>query len=183
VESVGVGQAEVTLRSMVDYFLLLLLAGAGDDLQGIKKGIMEIADGILITKADGENRLTAERARVEQESALRCLSPATPGWKTDVGLCSSLTGDGIAEAWSRIQNFYAELEPKGVITSRRRQQMLDWLRDLLGDALQRSFYDDPRVQNALPEARNAILRGEKTAVQAAAALLTAHNGKSNPGNL
>jgi LAO/AO transport system kinase len=89
VESVGVGQAEVALRSMVDYFLLLLPPGAGDELQGIKKGIMEIADGVLINKADGENRLAAQRARMEQGAALGCLRSATPEWQTQIGLCSA----------------------------------------------------------------------------------------------
>src|SRR5208283_5606921 len=86
VESVGVGQSEVALRSMVDFFLLLLLPGAGDDLQGIKRGIMEMADDVLINKADGENRLAAEQARAEQSASLSCLQPATPGWKTEVAL-------------------------------------------------------------------------------------------------
>jgi LAO/AO transport system kinase len=183
VESVGVGQGEVALRSMVDFFLLLLLPGAGDDLQGIKKGIMEIADEILITKADSENRLAAERARVEQEAAVRCLLPVTQGWRTEVGLCSARTGDGIADTWKRIESFYSELEPKGIIASRRRQQMLDWLGDLVHDALQRNFYDDPRVQQVLPNIRQSVLRGEKTAVQAAAALLSAHNGDSKLAKL
>jgi LAO/AO transport system kinase len=183
VESVGVGQAEVALRSMVDFFLLLLLPGAGDELQGIKKGIMEIADGILITKADGDGRVAAERARSEQKAAVRCLLPATPGWKTDVGVCSARTGDGIADAWKQIETFYCQLESKGVIATRRRQQLLDWLGDLIRDALQRSFYEDPRVQQELPEVRKQVLRGETTAVRAAAALLTMHNRNQNPATL
>lgn len=183
VESVGVGQAEIALRSMVDFFLLLLLPGAGDELQGIKKGIMEIADGVLINKADGENRLAAERARLEQDAALRCLLPATNGWKTEVGLCSAQSGDGITDAWKRIEAFYGELEPKGVIAARRRQQMLDWLADLVRDGLQRDFYDDPRVQAELPQVRRAVVRGDMTAVQAAATLLAARNGNATLSNL
>lgn len=171
VESVGVGQSETTLRSMVDFFLLLLLPGAGDELQGIKKGITEIADGILINKADRENATAAVRARVEQEAAMRCLLPATPGWKTEVHLCSALTGAGVAGAWQRIEQFYEELEPKGVLTARRHQQTLDWLANLVHDALLRDFYEDPRVEQKLTDVRAAVLRGELTAVQGAAVLL------------
>ena len=131
VESVGVGQSEVALRSMVDFFLLLLLPGAGDELQGIKKGIMEIADGVLINKADGENLQAAEQARLEQMAALRCLLPATPGWKTEVGLMLGANGRRNSQRpGSESKLFTANLEPKGVIASRRRQQMLDWLADL-----------------------------------------------------
>jgi LAO/AO transport system kinase len=183
VESVGVGQSEVALRSMVDYFLLLLLPGAGDELQGIKKGIMEIADGVLINKADGQNLPAAQQARLEQAAALRCFAPATEGWRTDAALCSAKTGEGIPDAWKRIDEFFQELEPKGVIAARRRQQMLDWLADLVRDGLQREFYDDRRVREEFPRVRQAVLQSEMTAVQAAVALLAAHNGKSPSANL
>src|SRR5581483_1363514 len=115
VESVGVGQTEVALRSMVDFFLLLLLPGAGDELQGMKKGIIEMADTVLINKADGENRPRAELARQEQDAALHYLQHATPDWKTEVRLCSAMNGEGIPELWEQIGEFYRELEPKGVI--------------------------------------------------------------------
>ena len=127
VESVGVGQSEIALRSMVDFFLLLLLPGAGDELQGIKRGIIEMADDILINKADGENRLRAEQARLEQQAALPYLQPATPGWKTEAALCSGPTGEGIPQVWQRMEQFFRELEPKGVIAKRRQQQTVDWL--------------------------------------------------------
>jgi LAO/AO transport system kinase len=183
VESVGVGQNETTLRSMVDYFLLLLLPGAGDELQGIKKGIMEIADGVLINKADGENQLAARQARMEQMAALHCLLPATQGWRTEADLCSARTGEGIPEAWSRIEKFYAELEPKGVIGARRRQQMLEWLDAMVWDRVRREFYEDPRVEKQLPEIRKSVLQGKITAVQAAGTLLAARNGKPKSENL
>src|SRR5579859_5921447 len=119
VETIGVGQSEIALRSMVDFFLLLLLPGAGDELQGMKKGIVEMADAVLVNKADGENRLRAAQARAEQENAVHCLQPATPDWKTEVGLCSGLTGEGIPQLWERIEQFYREFEPAGVIAKRR----------------------------------------------------------------
>ncbi len=104
--------------------------------------------------------------------------PATPGWTTQVGLCSAQTGLGIAEAWQRIETFYHELGPKGAIAERRRQQMLDWLKDLVREELQRNFYDDPRVEQALPAMRHAVLQGAITAPQAAAALLATHAGQA-----
>ncbi len=175
VESMGVGQAEVTLRSMVDFYLLLLLPGAGDELQGIKKGIMELADGVWINKADGENRLAAQRSRLEQDAALRCLLPATQGWRTEAALCSARTGEGVPEAWQRIESFYRELEPKGVIAERRQQQMLDWFDDLILEGLRREFYDHPRVAEQLPRVRQSVMRGDLTTVQAAAVLLATRN--------
>jgi LAO/AO transport system kinase len=181
VESVGVGQSEITLHSMVDIFVLLLLPGAGDELQGIKKGIVEMADLVLINKADGDNRARAELAQADQDAALHYLQPATPGWKTEVVLVSGLTGEGVPEVWERILKFYAELEPKGFIAKRRQQQTLDWLGDLIHDELRRRFYHDPRVMTKLPELKEALRRGELTVVRAAKILLEAH-GATNSEN-
>ncbi len=171
IESVGVGQTEIALRSMVDFFLLLLLPGAGDELQGIKKGIVEMADMVLINKADGDNRLRAEQARLEQDAALHYLQRATPGWQTSVRLASALTGEGIPDAWETIERFYTELEPKGVIRQRRQRQTLDWLADLVQDELKRRFYHDRRVTERLPAVREALLKDETTVARAAAELL------------
>jgi LAO/AO transport system kinase len=183
VESVGVGQTEIALRSMVDFFLLLLLPGAGDELQGIKKGIIEMADLVLINKADGDNRLRAERARADQDCALHYLQPATPGWKTEVAMVSGLTGEGVPEIWERIGKFYSELEPKGVIQRRRRAQTVEWLGDMIHDELRRRFYRDPRVTAKLPELKEAVLRGEMTAVRAAKLLLETHGAMEQNDNL
>ncbi len=176
IESVGVGQSEITLRSMVDFFLLLLIPGAGDELQGIKKGIIEMADWVMINKADGDNRLRAEQARIEQDAALHYMQPATPTWKSEAALCSALTGEGISELWECIDRFYRELEPKGIIARRRQEQALDWLTDLIHNELQRSFYSDPRVTARMPALQGALLRGEITAVRAAQTLLALHEG-------
>lgn len=176
VESVGVGQTEVALRSMTDFFLLLLLAGAGDELQGIKKGIVEMADAVMINKADGENRHRAEMSRSDQDSALHYLQPATPGWKTETGLCSALTGEGLPEIWEIIERFFRELGARGIIAKRRQEQTLDWLSDLVREELIRSFYQDPRVTSRMPATQSAVLRGELTAVLAAKQLLAAHAG-------
>jgi LAO/AO transport system kinase len=176
VESVGVGQTEVALRSMTDFFLLLLLPGAGDELQGIKKGIVEMADAVMINKADGENRRKAELARCDQDSALHYLQPATPGWKTETGLCSALTGEGLPQIWEIIERFYRELSARNLIARRRQEQTLDWLSDLIREELIRSFYQDPRVTARMPVTQSAVLRGELTAVLAAKQLLAAHSG-------
>ena len=177
VETMGVGQAEIALRSMVDFFLLLQLPGAGDELQGIKKGIMEMADAVLINKADGNNRLRAEQARAELGAALHYIQPATTGWTTVVALCSALTGEGVPEIWERIELFYRELTPRGEIARRREEQTLDWLADHLREELRRRFYADARVQEKLPRLQQALLRGEVTVVRAAAQLLALHDGR------
>jgi LAO/AO transport system kinase len=171
VETVGVGQSEIALRSMVDFFLLLLLPGAGDELQGIKKGIVEMADAVLINKADGDNRLRAEQARAEQQNAVHCLQSATPGWTTEVALCSGLTGEGIPEAWQLIQKFYRQLEATNFIGKRRQQQSLEWLSALVQDELLRRFYHDPRVKERLAGLQQQLLAGTTTAVLAARELL------------
>ncbi|MFY8267924.1 MAG: methylmalonyl Co-A mutase-associated GTPase MeaB [Terrimicrobiaceae bacterium] len=175
VETVGAGQSEITLRSMVDVFVLLLLPGAGDELQGIKKGIVEMADLILINKAEGENRLRAELARTHQDAVLHYLQPATPGWRTPTLLVSGLTGLGIPDAWQFIEQFHASMEPCGAIAARRRQQTLEWLAALIHDELRCRFDDDPRVAAKMPELQKALLGGGMTAVSAARILLELHN--------
>lgn len=177
VESVGVGQSEITLRSMSDFFLLLLLPGAGDELQGIKKGIVEMADMILINKADGENRLRAEQSRVEQDAAIHYIQPATPQWQTEVGICSALTGEGIPKLWEAINRFYDKLMPLGVLPRRRQEQLINWLSDLIHDELRRSFYRDSNIAAQLPQIQKALIKGEITAVQAGKTLLAIHRGK------
>lgn len=182
VESVGVGQSEIALRSMVDFFLVLLLPGAGDELQGIKRGILEMADLVVINKADGENRMRAEHARAEHDAALHYLQPATPGWKTDVGLCSALTGEGVPEIWERIDEFYHVLEPQGKLAERRQGQLLEWMSDLIYDELRRRFDRDRQVVERLPIIQQALLRGEMTSVRAAQALLEIYDRRHEPAH-
>ncbi len=181
IESVGVGQSETALRSMVDFFLLLLLPGGGDELQGIKRGIIEMADDIVVNKADGENRLRAEQSRLEEQAALGCMQPATPGWKTEANLCSARSGEGIPEIWQRIDKFFSEMTAKGVIAKRRQQQSVEWLADFVREELQRRFETNPRVQAHYPDIRGALLRGDLTVVAAARALLADFDG--SPENM
>jgi LAO/AO transport system kinase len=175
VETVGVGQTEIALRSMVDFFMLLLLPGAGDELQGIKKGIVEMADLVAINKADGDNRLRAEIAQRDQEAALHYLQSGTPGWRTETVLCSGLTGEGVHELWERVERFYAELGPRGTIARRRQEQSLAWMDSLIRDELGRRFYDDPSVLALLPELQRMLMDGTITAVRASARLLDLHH--------
>lgn len=126
VETVGVGQAETTVRGMVDFFLLLLLAGAGDELQGIKKGIMEMVDGIAITKADGENVKKAQRAAADYQHALHILAPAESGWNPKVLSTSALKAKGIAEVWEMILKYEKATKQSGFFTKQREEQSIEW---------------------------------------------------------
>jgi LAO/AO transport system kinase len=168
VETVGVGQSEIAVRGMVDFFLLLMLAGAGDELQGIKKGIIELADALLITKADGDNRTRALAAQAEYTHALRYLTPATAGWRPRAYICSAQTGEGIAEIWREIERFRDETTASGVFAARRRDQARDWVYTLIEDHLRTRFFGHPVVQERLPAIEKAVVEGTlpvTTAVQ------------------
>lgn len=181
VETVGVGQSEVAVRSMVDFFLLLLQPGAGDELQGIKKGIVENADAVLVTKADGALRQRAEQTRQEYATALHYLAPATPPWKTPVAACSALTGEGIPAVWEMMQNFYQLLEPPGILHRLRQEQSRQWLEDLIREELEARFYRLPGIAAARARLEAALLRGELTAPQAAQELLALAEAPAAPG--
>lgn len=176
VETVGVGQSEVTVRSMVDFFLLLMLAGAGDELQGIKKGIMELADMLVINKADGDNRPRAEAARHEYSRALHYLSPATEGWKTEAYTCSALTGEGIATVWHVVETFRQQMSETGVFAARRRVQTREWVRAMLDEHLLSRFYQHPSVQHVLPQIEQSVMDGTMPATVAVQSLLHVFEG-------
>jgi len=171
VETVGVGQSEITVRSMVDFFLLMLVSGAGDELQGIKKGVVEIADAILVNKADGENKAAALRARSEYAQALHYLQPATRGWTTPALTASSTTGEGIPELWALIQDFQQITTRSGVFGQRRREQARDWIHALIGDYLIAHFRSHPQVKQQLAELEKAVMDGKLPATTAAMKLL------------
>jgi LAO/AO transport system kinase len=173
VETVGVGQSETTVRSMVDFFLLVLVPGAGDELQGIKKGVVELADAILINKADGANLIPAQSARVEYERALHYLQPATEGWQTIALTASAMTGEGIPEVWQTIQSFVQSTQLSGAFQKRRRAQERDWVRALIEGQLKEEFYENPKVQALLPKLDDAVMAGEMPATAAAQQLLGA----------
>ncbi|MBN2430005.1 MAG: methylmalonyl Co-A mutase-associated GTPase MeaB [Acidobacteria bacterium] len=171
VETVGVGQSEITVRSMVDFFLLLKIAGAGDELQGIKKGVMELADAVAVNKADGANRTAAEAARAEYERALHYLAPATPGWQTPALLCSALEKTGIAEIWEVVRTFRRETAASGFFHQRRLDQTREWMHDMIREHLQRRFYQDQTVREALPAIEQAVIQGNLPVTRAVRRLL------------
>lgn len=171
IETVGVGQSEVSVRSMVDVFLLLALAGAGDQLQGIKRGIVEMADVIAVNKADGDNRSAAETARAEYERALELLRAPDEGWTVPVHTCSAETGDGLDEVWSSVEEYCAFTKRTGRFETRRREQARHWIDQTIEDALREDFYDAPAVQSARDDLEDRVLRGELSSVGAAQELL------------
>jgi LAO/AO transport system kinase len=145
VETVGVGQSEVLVREMVDCFLLLLIAGAGDELQGIKKGITEMADIVAVNKADGDNRNKVEATRLEFERALHYFSVSDDSWRPPVLACSSLESDGVREVWAQVGRFIAHGEQTGQFAERRRSQSLAWFSALLEQGLREAFFARPEV--------------------------------------
>lgn len=173
VETVGVGQSEVTVRSMTDLFLLLQLAGSGDDLQGIKKGIMEIADLIAITKADGDNRQRAGLARATLHSAVLGLQPFTKGWKPPVVTCSSVTGDGLDGIWTEIESFREHCQVAGIFHERRHAQVQDWVWSMAHETLIDAFSRSESVSRAWEDAKLAIEEGRISAPDALNAVLSA----------
>ena len=173
VETVGVGQSEITVASMVDFFLLLQLPGAGDELQGIKKGVMEIADAILINKADGDNRPRAELARSQYLNALHLIRAKSDHWQVPALLCSALQGEGIAEAWETIRDFRRAMEDSGEFAEKRQRQAGDWMWTMVMDELKQVFLHDPKVEALLPRMQEAVDQGITTPGIAARRLLEA----------
>ena len=171
VETVGVGQSETTVHGMVDFFLLLMLAGAGDELQGLKRGIMEMADALCITKADYGNEQAARRARLDYQSALHLFPPAPSGQVQPVLLTSAVSGSGIAEVWEVIEQYAAATRQSGYFEQRRQEQQLQWLHHSIVQALEARFYADTAVRERLPAVRAAVAAGRLTPFAAASELL------------
>lgn len=171
VETVGVGQSEITVASMVDFFLLLQLPNAGDELQGIKRGVMEIADAIVVNKAEGDNRPRAELARQQCVNALHMLAPKSPHWQVPVLLCSALQREGVAEVWSTIASFREAMQHSGEFADKRALQNSDWMWTLLMDDLKETFLRHPRVEALLPQLQDSVASGVTTPGAAARRLL------------
>lgn len=171
VETMGVGQSEITVRSMVDFFMLLMLTGAGDELQGIKKGVIEMADALLINKADGDNKLRAQAAKADYMQALHYLAPTTQGWRPQVETCSALTGEGIAAAWKLVEQFCQITTESGGFAERRRSQTLDWVNTLIEEYLRTSFFQHPAIVEQIPQIKAAVADGTMPATAAAQALV------------
>jgi LAO/AO transport system kinase len=173
IETVGVGQSETAVRSMSDFFLLLMLAGAGDELQGIKRGIIEMVDGMAINKADGDNRAKAERARAEYASALHMFPPSGDGWTPQVVCCSALQSTGIDAIWQMVLDHEAQLGATGRIAERRTQGNLQWMDELVSMGLAEMFRAQPAVAQRLPELRQEVREGRVTPLAASRELLGA----------
>jgi len=171
IETVGVGQSEIAVHSMVDMFLLLMLAGAGDELQGIKRGIMEMADLIAITKADGANKDKAEMARVQYQNALHLFPANDSDWTPQVTTCSSLTDVGITEVWRKVNEYIQFVRNNGYFTKRRHQQAKYWMYETINEKLKTHFYQDPAIKSKLEPFEQMVLNGEMSSFQAAQGLL------------
>ena len=170
VETVGVGQSETTVAGMVDIFCLLQLPNAGDDLQAIKKGIVEIADLVIINKADIDPRATAV-VRAQWRNALHMLRPASPNWSPPVLTASALHKEGITDFWDAIENYRKALTPTGEFAAKRQHQSLSWMWQLIDSGLRQHFRNHPRVQENLPALTLSVEKGNTTPAAAAYALL------------
>jgi LAO/AO transport system kinase len=171
IETVGVGQSETTVASMVDFFLVLMLAGAGDELQGIKKGVLEIADAVVINKADGDNIKESERARKEYENALHLLRPSSRVWSPPVMTCSAVEAKGLAEIWSTVMSHREKLTTSGEMDKKRKQQAVDWMWSLVDEGLRFRFQNNQEVRKELPEITDNVENGSITPTTAANRLL------------
>ena len=181
VETVGVGQSEVAVAAMVDFFLVLLLAGGGDDLQGIKRGIIEIADMIAITKADGDNRARAMKAASIYQGALAILTPTSPNWTPPVLTTSAQENRGLDELWARILEHRRIMQASGEFEARRGAQAADWMRALLQERLERALRTDAEVQNRVQGLENEVRAGRLTPALAAAQLAALMGVRSSRG--
>ena len=159
IETVGVGQSEVMVKGMVDFFLLLMLSGAGDELQGIKKGIIEIADALVITKADGENLQNAKMAKREYERALHLFQKNENGWQPKVKTCSALQNVGLEEVWKMILEYKKKMKESGYFEQNRQQQRVDWMHGHIRFLLESKFYQDKEIASKLAEITPLMLGG------------------------
>ncbi|MBV9558788.1 MAG: methylmalonyl Co-A mutase-associated GTPase MeaB [Pseudolabrys sp.] len=174
VETVGIGQSETTVADMTDFFLALMLPGAGDELQGIKKGLVEIADMIAVNKADGDNVARAKIAAADYRAALNILAPRSPTWSPPVITYSGLTGDGIAELWKTITSYQDKMTKSGELAERRREQQVKWMWSMLEERLTARLRGDPGVRTKLKQAEASVAAGKLAptlAVEQIAALL------------
>jgi LAO/AO transport system kinase len=160
VETVGIGQSETTVADMTDFFLALMLPGAGDELQGIKKGLVELADMIAVNKADGDNIMRARAAAAEYRAALHILSPRSPNWRVPVVTYSAKTGDGLADLWTKILEHREKLGNSGEFAARRREQQVKWMWSILEDRWRSRVASDHKLKAKLPRLEQAVADGE-----------------------
>ena len=171
IETVGVGQSETAVHSMVDMFMLLQISGAGDELQGIKRGIMEMADMMVITKADGENVHKAELAKTQFQSALRLFPVPESQWRPQVYTCSSVDGTGLEEVWKGVEEFLDHTERNGYFQHNRNRQNKYWMYESINEALRNSFYQDPAIESRIGDYEQRVLDARISSFVAAKELL------------
>ncbi len=171
VETVGVGQSETAVHSMTDFFLLLLISGAGDDLQGIKRGIMEMSDMINVTKADGSNIEKAEMAKVLYINALHLFPPTASGWVPTAVTSSAVTKAGLPEILQKLEEYFALVRENGYYDRRRREQARYWMYESINESLKNMFYENPVIEHLLPEYEDAVLEGRLESFSSASELI------------
>ncbi|MEM6643693.1 MAG: methylmalonyl Co-A mutase-associated GTPase MeaB [Bacteroidota bacterium] len=171
VETVGVGQSETLVKEMVDYFLLLMLAGGGDELQGIKRGIMEMADHLLINKADGANLALAEKAAKDYENALHLFPASESQWKVPVGICSALENTGLHKVWQSLQSFQSVTQESGFFSENRRLQNCQWFHQRLRTQLLDYFFGEPDFKGKIKQKEDQIKLGKSSVRKAVDDLL------------
>jgi LAO/AO transport system kinase len=173
VETVGVGQSEIAVQSMVDFFAVLLQPGAGDALQGMKRGVLELADALVVTKADGDQRRLAERTRSEHAQALSLFRPTSAAWTPRVAAVSAVSGEGVPELWQLVLEHHGALEASGELEARRRHQAREWLWSLVDEGLDAAFRGHPEVARRIPGLEADVEARRVTPAAAARALLEA----------
>lgn len=183
VETVGVGQSETLVHSMVDFFLLLMLSGAGDELQGIKRGIMEMADALVITKADGDNIKKANLARREYQNAMHLFPPKKNGWTPKSLTCSSMVNTNMELIWEAITSFENQTKINGYFFSDRKEQDKYWLRETLNEHILRSFYANEELVQQLKQLDSDVINGKETSFSAAEKLYTLYIEQLSNGNI
>jgi len=174
VETTGVGQSEIAVHSMVDFFLLLMLAGAGDELQGIKRGIMEMADAVVITKADGSNVQRTNIAKTEFANALHLYPPSESGWIPKVMTCSAREGQGLDEVWDTIISFTDFSKKSGYFQKNRNQQAIARMYDSINESLKSEFYNFPGMARKIEDYKQKILRNKISSYQAAQKIIESY---------
>ena len=180
VETVGVGQSETIVSNMVDFFLVLMLSGAGDELQGIKKGVLELADMVAVNKADGDNATRAARAATDYRHALHLMAQPSPTWSPPVTTCSGLTNEGLTEIWDQIELHRAKLGATGELEARRRAQQVQWMWSMVQDRLLDEFRANDAVATTLTTIEQRVADGEMAATLAADRLMARFRGAPDP---
>ncbi|MBN2635755.1 MAG: methylmalonyl Co-A mutase-associated GTPase MeaB [Prolixibacteraceae bacterium] len=176
IETVGVGQSETAVHSMTDFFLLLMLAGAGDELQGIKRGIMEMADMIAINKADGNNLDKAKMARIQYNNAIHLFPKKESGWDPKVLICSALGNSGVTEIWHEIETYRNQTVANSYFNARRNQQSIYWMHETIEEQLKRTFYGNAEIKSELVKIEKDVLQHKISSFAAAGKLMELFSG-------